>query len=730
MIHPTYYLTDVIDADLEEDELYRAQRVTGVSQQQGELTLDVELQRQRIGDETDQQFESGEETIAGTLRLRMYKGLGVRLQLALDERDFDDDSPMLDLHPSVEMSNTDVEVTKSRISIHDLEDENLALRIDRDPLALTARLGQNAQAETQTHAMFANAWNALPFFVVRRADGTTACGLALTIESDEHFCGTGERFDRIDLFGRRIDLVNEDARGVNNDRAYKNVPLLLSSRPYGLFVHSHAKMRFDVGALSKRSLQVVVADDHVDVFLLGGGGFDRILYNYCRLTGFPTVPPTWSFGAWMSRMTYRSDEEVTQIAQRLRAERFPMDVIHLDTGWFPEDWKCEWRFSEENFPDPEGFLQRMEDDHFRVTLWQYPYVGRDTGLWEEAYEKGYIAPENPDRSIPKRDTIDFTNPDAVRWYKEELIKPLLEMGADGIKADFGENIDEEADYQGMDGEMLRNLYALIYQKAVFEVTEEVTGEPIIWARSSWAGSQRYPVHWGGDSESSFDGLQGTVRGGLHFGLSGFTFWSHDVGGFYGILDFRNQPSDLVYLRWTQVGVLSSHIRFHGASPREPWEYPTVTAAVREWLKFRYMLLPYVLAQSERCAQKGTPLFRALVFDWRDDPVVWTVSDEYTFGDSFLVCPVTNEDGVRDVYLPEGRWVDFWTGETIVGPIQLRDVEMPPERLPLYVREGAEVSFAEPTPHTDAFTDAERFTVRFDGQYRGFAESPLSRYLNL
>jgi alpha-D-xyloside xylohydrolase len=285
----------------------------------------------------------------------------------------------------------------------------------------------------------------------------------------------------------------------------------------------------------------------------------------------------------------------------------------------------------------------------------------------------------------------------------------------------------------LDGRRYHNLFALLYNKAVWDVTERVRGKGggIIWARSAWAGSQRYPVHWAGDAASTYDALAATICAGLHFGLSGFAFWSHDVAGIHGIPDYvETRPTDDVYVRWTQVGVFSSHLRFHGGSPREPWEYPAVAEIVREWLRFRYALLPYILEQSERCCHSGLPMFRSLIFDWQEDSAVWSITDEYLFGDSFLVCPVLDASGISSVYLPEGQWVDFWSGETLTGPLRLPAIHSPLARLPLYVRYGSEVTFAEPVQNTRLFPDAPRVVIRFDESYRGFESSLLKQWIHL
>ena len=306
------------------------------------------------------------------------------------------------------------------------------------------------------------------------------------------------------------------------------------------------------------------------------------------------------------------------------------------------------------------------------------------------------------------------------------------MGAAAIKTDFGETIDMQASYHGMDAARLRNIYCLLYQRAAFEVTREVFPEGIIWARAGWAGSQRYPVHWGGDAAATWDGLAATIRGGLQIGVSGFAFWSHDVPGFHSLPSLMNdRPADDLYVRWTQVGVFTSHLRFHGTSAREPWEYPAVADIVREWLKLRYALIPYLLREARSSVASGMPIFRSLVFHHDTDPQAWMVEDEFYCGSAFLVAPMVSASGVRDVYLPAGEWIDFWTGEMLQGPAMLRDVTQPLQRVPLYVVKGSRVPFyPRPVASTNEMDLTRTVELAFDSTYRGFRSSALAANVDL
>lgn len=538
---------------------------------------------------------------------------------------------------------------------------------------------------------------AYPFAFIEKQGRHSHTSCAFACKHDESFYGSGERFGHLDLSGRAIQLYNQDGQGVNNRRAYKNIPFYLSSEHYGVFVHTSSFCKLSFADHSTRSVQLLTDDDYLDLFLIGGDTPQSVILGYHQLTGFPQLPPVWSYGIWMSRMTYFSAEEVDEISNRLRSEDFPCDVIHLDTGWFETDWLCEWKFNSQRFPDPEGFIRRLNANGFRVSLWQLPYISYKAAQYAEATENNYIGKSErrisggSDFSVQDyAGTIDFTYDKATVWY-QELLRNLLLMGVSCIKTDFGEDIHMHADYHSMSAERLHNLYPLLYQKAAYEVTRQQTGEGIIWARAGWAGCQRYPLHWGGDAACSWEGMAGSLKGGLQLGLSGFAFWSHDVPGFHGVPNFMNStiPADL-YVRWTQFGVFSSHIRYHGTSKREPWHFPEISSIIRKWWKLRYHLIPYIEQQSRKAVNSGLPLLRALYFHHPADRTCRHIDDQYYFGDDFLVAPVMNSESVRDVYLPEGLWISFFTGEEFSGKQWLPAVAVPLDEMPVYVKKGARI----------------------------------------
>ena len=578
-------------------------------------------------------------------------------------------------------------------------------------------------------------YDALPLgFVSRGATSayvTERATISFKCEPDECFVGTGERFRKMDLSGQTFQLKNQDGQGVNNRRCYKNIPFYMSSRMYGAFYHTSDYCKLSLADHSTRSVQFLNDHATLDVFLMGGQTPEEILKSYRMLTGFPQMPPLWSFGIWMSRMTYFSADEVNEICDRLRNEHYPCDVIHLDTGWFRTDWLCEWKFNPERFPDPKAFIKRLADNGYKVSLWQLPYIASGAEQIEEAKTNKYISQPTKEEdsstggasnfsALDYAGTIDFTYDKATDWYKNQLLKPLLEMGVKCIKTDFGENIHMDHKYHAMEPERLNNIYALLYQRAAYEVTQEVTGDGIVWARSAWAGCQRYPLHWGGDSESSWAGMAGSLKGGLHFGLSGFAFWSHDVPGFHSTPNFMNSPlREDVYVRWTQFGVFSSHMRYHGSFKREPWHYPNIAPIVKKWWKLRYQLMPYIIEQGELSCKSGYPMLRALLMHHPHDRQCWHIDDEYYFGSEFLVCPVMNSDNHRDIYLPEGLWANFFTGERLEGGRWYYNVEVHLDEMPVFVRPGALINlYPDEVDSTDDMDMSKVITIEITKDYKG------------
>jgi alpha-D-xyloside xylohydrolase len=505
----------------------------------------------------------------------------------------------------------------------------------------------------------------LPFsFIKRGSDNSRSMNPVLTLAPGERIYGCGESFTSLNKVGQKVHLSVTDPQGPETDGQYKPVPFFFSNRGYGVFMHTSAPVTCDFGASYIGADRLFMADEQMDFFIFLGEPKD-ILNEYTDITGKSPMLPLWSFGTWMSRITYFSQKEGLEIARQLRAHKIPSDVIHFDTGWFGVDWQCDYQFAKDRFEDPVKMLKQLSKDGFHTCLWQLPYFTPKNRFFPEIIEKGMHV-VNATGGMPVEDAIlDFSNPETVSWYQSK-IEGLMKQGVSTIKCDFGEAAPYNGFYHsGKGGLYEHNLYPLRYNKALWEVVERNhPGEGIIWARSAWAGSQRYALHWGGDAATTNTGLQGDLRGGLSFGLSGFSFWSHDMGGFV-----TASPED-IYRRWLPFGFLSSHTRAHGAPPTEPWLISeSFTDAFRACAEMKYKLMPYVYAQAKDCSERGLPMVRALLVEFPKDKGSWLVEDEYMFGSQILVAPLMESGNGRDVYLPKGKWVDYQTGKVYEGGYQ-------------------------------------------------------------
>ena len=533
-----------------------------------------------------------------------------------------------------------------------------------------------------------------PFsFIKRGSDNSRSINPVFTLAPSERIYGCGESFTSLNKVGQKVHLSVTDPQGPETDGQYKPVPFFFSNRGYGIFMHTSAPVTCDFGASYIGADRLFMADEQMDFFVFFGEPKD-ILYEYTEITGKSPLPPLWSFGTWMSRITYFSQQEGLEIARQLRAHRIPCDVIHFDTGWFGVDWQCDYQFAKDRFENPVKMLKQLAKDGFHTCLWQLPYFTPKNRFFNEIIEKG-LHVKNATGGMPVEDAIlDFSNPETVNWYQQK-IEGLLKQGVSTIKCDFGEAAPYNGFYNsGKGGLYEHNLYPLRYNKALWEVVERNhPGEGIIWARSAWAGSQRYALHWGGDAATTNTGMLGDLRGGLSFGLSGFSFWSHDMGGFV-----TASPED-IYRRWLPFGFLSSHTRAHGAPPTEPWLISeSFTDAFRECAEMKYKLMPYVWEQAKECSKLGLPMVRALLLEFPHDLGAWYVEDEYMFGSKILVAPLLESGNSRNVYLPKGKWIDYQNGKVYEGGYQTIEAGKIPAII--LVKDGCVIPHAPLAQRTD------------------------------
>lgn len=495
----------------------------------------------------------------------------------------------------------------------------------------------------------------------------------LALGVGENVYGLGERFTALVKNGQVVESWNKDG-GTGSDQAYKNVPFYLTNRGYGVFVNHPENVSFEVASEKVSRVQFSVPGDSLEYFVIYGPTPKEVLEKYTALTGRPALPPAWSFGLWLttSFTTSYDEQTVTGILEQMTAHDLPLHVFHFDCFWMREFHWCDFEWDPRTFPDPAGMLQRLHERGLKVCVWINPYIAQRSKLFAEGARHGYLL-KQPNGDVwqtdlwqPGMGIVDFTNPDACAWFADKL-RVLCDGGVDSFKTDFGERIPTEdvAWFDGSDPERMHNYYSYVYNKIVFDVLKEKRGEneAVLFARSATAGGQQFPVHWGGDCYSSFESMAESLRGGLSLSLSGFGFWSHDIGGFEGT------PPIEVYKRWIAFGLLSSHSRLHGSSSyRVPWLFDEEAVDVlRFFTKLKCRLMPYLYGQSIVAHKRGIPTLRAMLLEFPHDPACDTLDRQYLLGESLLVAPIFSAAGTAQYYVPAGRWTKFLTGEVVTGP---------------------------------------------------------------
>ncbi|AZS14283.1 alpha-xylosidase [Paenibacillus lutimineralis] len=519
--------------------------------------------------------------------------------------------------------------------------------------------------------------------------GQTYMREELDLSVGELVYGLGERFTAFVKNGQAVDIWNKDG-GTSSEQAYKNIPFYITNKGYGVFVNDPGAVSFEVASEKVKKVQFSVPGESLEYFVIDGPDPKGVLSKYTSLTGRPALPPAWTFGLWLTTsFTTNYDEATVNSFVDGMAERdLPLHVFHFDCFWMRGFNWTDFKWDEDVFPDPAGMLGRLKEKGLKICVWINSYIAQRSRLFEEGRERGYLVRKtNGDvwqwnLWQPGMALVDFTNPDACEWYKDYL-RELIDMGVDSFKTDFGERIPTDVVYyDDSDPVKMHNYYTYLYNKVVFEVLEEKLGknEAALFARSATAGGQQFPVHWGGDCYADYESMAETLRGGLSLGLSGFGFWSHDIGG------FENTAPAHVFKRWLAFGLLSSHSRLHGSSSyRVPWAYDEEAVNVtRHFTQLKCRLMPYLYDTAMQATEQGLPSMRAMLLEFPDDPAAEVLDRQYMLGDSLLVAPVFSEEGEVSYYLPEGKWTHFLTGQTVEGG-KWRKETYDFFSLPLYVR---------------------------------------------
>ncbi|MCR4850331.1 MAG: alpha-xylosidase [Lachnospiraceae bacterium] len=524
-------------------------------------------------------------------------------------------------------------------------------------------------------------------------DDETYMRQMLSLAVDEKVYGMGERFTPFIKNGQTVDIWNADG-GTSTYQSYKNIPFYLTNKGYGVLVNHPEEVSFEVATEMVTRTQFSVKGSYLDYFIINGPTMKEVLGRYTDLTGKPSLPAPWTFGLWLSTsFTTNYDEEtVMSFVNGMLDRGIPLRTFHFDCYWMKEFHWSNFIWDERVFPDPEGMLKRIKAKGLNICVWINPYIGQESVLFDEGMKNGYFI-KRTDGSVwqwdmwqPGMAIVDFTNPDACKWFQSKL-EVLLDMGVDCFKTDFGERIPVKnvKFHDGSDPLKMHNLYTYLYNKCVHELLCRKRGkeDAVLFARSATVGGQKFPVHWGGDCWSDYESMEESLRGGLSLLMSGFGYWAHDIGG------FENTSTADVYKRWVQFGLLSSHSRLHGSSSyRVPWVYDEEAVdVVREFTRLKAKLMPYIYKNAVETSKSGIPMMRSMVMEFEKDRTCPFLDKQYMFGDSLLVAPIFNEDGLGSFYLPSGKWTDFFTGEVYEGE-KWYEKKYDYLHLPLFVKENS------------------------------------------
>ena len=484
----------------------------------------------------------------------------------------------------------------------------------------------------------------------------------LDLRVGEHVYGLGERFGNFIRNGQSIDIVNKDG-GTFSEQSYKNIPFYITDNNLGVFVNHTEEINFEVASENVSKVQFSVRGECLDYYLIAGDSMKDVITLYTGLTGRVPKLPDWSFGLWLSTSfsTDYDEKTVLSFVDGMRDRGIALSVFHFDCFWMKDSHWCNFLWDSDMFPDPAGLIAKLHDRGIHVCVWINPYIAQQSEIFDEAAANGYLI-RKTDGSVWQTDLwqagmgiVDFTNPDACEWYSAKL-KVLLDMGVDCFKTDFGERIptDDVIFFDGSDPLRMHNFYTYLYNECVFELLEKERGkgEAVLFARSATAGCQKFPVHWGGDCHSDYPSMEQTIRGGLSLMFSGFSYWSHDIGG------FEDKSTPDVYKRWSAFGLLSSHSRLHGStSYRVPWNYDEESVDVlRHYVDLKKSLMPYIDTARDEAERYGFPVMRPMILEFQNDPVCAFLDRQYMLGGKILVAPVFDEDGWVEFYLPAGTWV--------------------------------------------------------------------------
>ena len=585
-------------------------------------------------------------------------------------------------------------------------------RCQKQPFAFTLHHGDKLIQRTPNDGHFVRQYRLPP--MAKTAKGWL---FSFDLAPEEPVYGLGEKWGSLNKRGQLLRSFNHDALGVNAEISYKNTPFCWSPQGWGAFVHTPSPVTHAVGYApwSNRGYSILVEDSELDLFILHGDQPQNIIEHYTQLTGKAPVPPFWSLGVILSKAYYRDVPELLATAKAVREHHMPCDVITLDgRAWQDTDTRFAFEWDAKRYPDPAAVIAQLKAQNFKICIWEYPLVSVANPLFAEMAGKGWLLKDKRtgeayryqwDMSafaevltpLPESGIVDFTHPEAFDFWLESH-KPLFDLGIDMIKADFGEQVEDDnmLASNGDSGMRLHNIYSLLYNRCVYQAAQKYCKSgPFLFSRSAWIGSQLYPSQWGGDPQADWGGLVGSIRGALSWGMSGAPYFATDIGGFY-----KDKRDPELFVRWSQTAVFSAHMRLHGIGQREPWSYGVqAEEAVNIALKLRYKLLPYIYQTMQQASETGLPLMRAMALAFPNDRLSWGFELQFMFGDSLLVVPCVTPGGQVEFYLPEGEWLSFSDKQVFAGG-KIHHLTLGWNEVAVFVRQGHDLPIGPDVEHTE------------------------------
>ncbi|MBA2938909.1 DUF5110 domain-containing protein [Paenibacillus sp. CGMCC 1.16610] len=580
--------------------------------------------------------------------------------------------------------------------------QKLTIRVTSKPFALTVQDAENRVVFRQGSSGLING---------------QIVGAAIDLAPDEHIFGLGKNATpTMDKRGQREDIW------VNHDWITCDIPVpyYISTRGYGLYMNNSYHSIFDMGKLVPNQAIAWAMGGKLDYFFLYGPDPKQIVSSYTAITGRSKMIPRWTFGYMQSKTGIDTTELSINAIQKFKQNDIPIDVYCIDPAW--QNDMCDLQWDKQNFPDPALFMDFLKENDIKLMLWTTPFVNQSCGKFEEGVRESFFCVDKDGAFYPivwwkgfGAGLLDFSQPLAVDWWRQQL-RPLLEIGVDALKIDGGDGGEVPAtiyDATGHSGSEFHNLYPVYFAKSIYEsmLRERPNVRPVVWERTGFVGSGKYPCSWGGDQNGDFEGTRVLIKAGQGAGLMGIPFWSHDMGGFGECPGMTEE----YLLRSFQWGLWSPLSRAHG--PRSnPWAYSEMaTDIVRDSIKLRYRLLPYLYSLSYETVQTGIPMMRAMMLEYPWDPEAYKADYQYFLGSNFLVAPIYEESGhelytaVRDVYLPEGEWIDYWTDDVYQGK-QTICYEAIREIIPIFVRKGAIIPYIKQINNTSDYR-GDRYDIQ-------------------